>query len=47
MVFLDSYGKLTPFGDANRTRKWLQQGVRLHQELLAEASPGTPGTQLD
>lgn len=28
MVFLDSFGKLTPFGDANRTRKWLRNGVR-------------------
>jgi len=37
MVFLDSYGKLTPFGDANRTRKWLQKGVRKRSELLAQA----------
>jgi len=28
MVFLDSFGKLTPFGDANRTRKWLKSGVQ-------------------
>jgi len=28
MVFLNSYGKLTPFGDANRTRKWLRKGVK-------------------
>jgi D-alanyl-D-alanine endopeptidase (penicillin-binding protein 7) len=27
MVFLNSYGKLTPFGDANRTRKWLKNGI--------------------
>lgn len=37
MVFLDSYGKLTPFGDANRTRKWLKKGVQKRAELLAHA----------
>lgn len=26
MVFLDSFGKLTPFGDSNRLRKWLLAG---------------------
>ena len=25
MILLDSYGKLTPFGDANRARKWLKR----------------------
>lgn len=41
MVFLDSYGKLTPFGDANRTRKWLDKGVRKRNEMLAQADkPG-------
>jgi D-alanyl-D-alanine endopeptidase (penicillin-binding protein 7) len=24
IVFLDSFGKLTPFGDSNRLRRWLQ-----------------------
>ena len=38
MVFLDSYGKLTPFGDANRTRKWLQQGVRKQTKLAANTA---------
>ena len=37
MIFLDSYGKLTPFGDANRTRKWLKQGVSKRNEMLAQA----------
>jgi len=26
IVFLDSFGKLTPFGDSNRLRKWLLNG---------------------
>jgi len=48
MVFLDSYGKLTPFGDANRTRKWLETGVRKRGELLAKADTGsTNGTRVD
>jgi len=25
MILLDSYGKLTPFGDANRARQWLKK----------------------
>jgi D-alanyl-D-alanine endopeptidase (penicillin-binding protein 7) len=37
MIFLDSYGKLTPFGDANRTRKWLKEGVSKRNEMLAQA----------
>lgn len=27
IVLLNSYGKLTPFGDANRIRKWIEKGV--------------------
>ena len=27
MVLLNSFGKLTPFGDANRVRKWVEKGV--------------------
>ena len=27
MVFLDSYGKLTPVGDAGRVKKWMETGV--------------------
>lgn len=26
-VLLNSFGKLTPFGDANRVRKWIKQGL--------------------
>ena len=28
MVFLDSFGKRSPIGDANRIKKWLQTGNR-------------------
>lgn len=27
MILLNSYGKLTPFGDANRVRKWIEKSV--------------------
>ena len=27
IVLLNSYGKLTPFGDANRLRKWIESGI--------------------
>jgi D-alanyl-D-alanine endopeptidase (penicillin-binding protein 7) len=26
IVLLDSFGKLTPFGDSNRIRKWIESG---------------------
>ncbi len=28
IVLLNSYGKLTPFGDANRIRKWIESGIQ-------------------
>jgi D-alanyl-D-alanine endopeptidase (penicillin-binding protein 7) len=28
IVLLNSHGKLTPFGDANRIRKWIENGVK-------------------
>jgi len=28
IVLLNSFGKLTPFGDSNRIRKWIEQGSR-------------------
>ena len=38
IVLLNSFGKLTPFGDANRVRKWversLDQGVAHDQNCL-------------
>ena len=27
IVLLNSYGKLTPFGDSNRLRKWIENGL--------------------
>jgi D-alanyl-D-alanine endopeptidase (penicillin-binding protein 7) len=26
IILLNSYGKLTPFGDSNRIRKWIESG---------------------
>ncbi|MGW8321166.1 MAG: peptidase, partial [Thermodesulfobacteriota bacterium] len=31
IVLLDSWGKLTPMGDANRIRKWLERVVNGRQ----------------
>jgi D-alanyl-D-alanine endopeptidase (penicillin-binding protein 7) len=28
IVLLNSYGKLTPFGDSNRIRKWIERGIQ-------------------
>ena len=28
IVLLNSFGKLTPFGDANRIKKWIENGVK-------------------
>ena len=28
IVFLDAFGKLTPFGDSNRLRDWIEGGIR-------------------
>ena len=27
IVLLNSYGKLTPVGDSNRIRKWIERGI--------------------
>jgi D-alanyl-D-alanine endopeptidase (penicillin-binding protein 7) len=49
MVLLDSFGKLTPFGDANRVRKWIERSVEDQRDASvaaesprpsADASPG-------
>ena len=39
MVLLNSFGKLTPFGDANRVRKWVEKGVKskVHQRVAGKA----------
>ena len=40
VVLLNSYGKLTPFGDANRVRKWIESGVTKQRQQRATASTG-------
>lgn len=32
VVFLNAFGKLTPFGDANRVRKWIESGLQAGQQ---------------
>ena len=45
MVLLNSFGKLTPFGDANRVRKWVEKGVKSKVHQRAQAKPErTPST---
>jgi D-alanyl-D-alanine endopeptidase (penicillin-binding protein 7) len=39
IILLDSVGKYTRLGDANRIRKWLELGDDA-REVRAEASPG-------
>ena len=45
VVLLNSFGKLTPFGDANRVRKWIEKGVdgelRRSAQLTLQDSPST------
>ena len=36
VVLLNSFGKLTPFGDANRVRKWIEKGVDQHRRMIAK-----------
>lgn len=43
MVLLNSFGKLTPFGDANRVRKWIDEGVT--RTRATAASGGTADQQ--
>ena len=40
MVLLNSFGKLTPFGDANRVRKWIEKGVK-HNRAKTAGQPVT------
>jgi len=45
MVLLNSYGKLTPFGDANRVRKWIENGVDNQSQQNAQLKlAGSPST---
>jgi D-alanyl-D-alanine endopeptidase (penicillin-binding protein 7) len=40
VVLLNSFGKLTPFGDANRVRKWIEKGVNRSRAQTAGGDPG-------
>jgi len=40
LVLLNSFGKLTPFGDANRVRKWIEKGVDGNRRKTAQAESG-------
>ena len=42
LILLNSYGKLTPFGDANRVRKWIETGVDRHQRKSASNDSKNP-----
>jgi len=46
LVLLNSFGKLTPFGDANRVRKWIEKGVDNKRQRQAQSaeSAGAPAT---
>jgi D-alanyl-D-alanine endopeptidase (penicillin-binding protein 7) len=39
LVLLNSFGKLTPFGDANRVRKWVEKGVSRAVQVAANQAP--------
>lgn len=39
VVLLNSFGKLTPFGDANRVRKWIERGVTHRTRKTAQQTP--------
>lgn len=44
LVLLNSFGKLTPFGDANRVRKWIEKGVNRSLHKSADSSPRSDET---
>jgi D-alanyl-D-alanine endopeptidase (penicillin-binding protein 7) len=39
VVLLNSYGKLTPIGDANRIRKWIEKGVTSASKMASVGNP--------
>jgi len=43
MVLLNSFGKLTPFGDANRVRKWIEKGVDATRKRQTAGERSGPG----
>lgn len=44
VVLLNSFGKLTPFGDANRVRKWIEKGVKRNRSKSAHNTSQNSGT---
>lgn len=44
VVLLNSFGKLTPFGDANRVRKWIEAGVDRKQRPAVGKQPRQAST---
>lgn len=46
LVLLNSFGKLTPFGDANRVRKWIEKGVdkKRRRQAQTQEPAGAPAT---
>lgn len=40
VVLLNSFGKLTPFGDANRVRKWIEKGIDGGGRRRAQSATG-------
>lgn len=46
IVLLNSFGKLTPFGDANRVRKWVEKGIRggTHKSAQSNADDTSPNS---
>ncbi len=39
LVLLNSFGKLTPFGDANRVREWIRKGINDKARRSADSGP--------
>jgi D-alanyl-D-alanine endopeptidase (penicillin-binding protein 7) len=44
VVLLNSFGKLTPFGDANRVRKWIEKGLDGSGRRSAQSRGGEDAT---
>ena len=41
IVLLKASGKLTPVGDSNRVRKWLESGLRKQQRMQMSLTAGS------
>lgn len=33
IILLNSFGKMTPYGDSNRIRKWIEQGINVNKSI--------------